>query len=680
MANLFGGRLSITDEFSTIFGKFNNSLKNTNDNFKQITNATANFENETNKSMTNVKSQVMSLAQEYKKMGMSQSEAMKKAWSEVERNSKSSSDNAIKKFDSSLKNTNSSFKQFINNINISEKANRLATQKMKSQIESLAQDYIKQGFTMSQAMKQAQSEIKREAPDTGNRWINAFGRIKQVGVDSFGSIQQKMSNFSNSTLGTISKLTAGFLSLKTVTEGLHTGFETGQEYQNLRVMMNSLYGDEKLAEQKFIMGSNYAQKTMFSENDVIKALSTMKGVGISDDEQTLTMMGDLGSFVSARTNGAMGINEAVEAYADMIQNGEWERMQTLLNIKRTNLESYGQEKGFKAFTNKQGQVTDRETLEKVFKSYLDEKGITGLTEVMGKTATGQLQQTIGNLKKSLADLVGVTNTGEIKDGSLFQKFIQGLQTLNTKIISFSSSGEFDKLSDKLSEIGGAIYSAFNFLIENPELITSLLKFSLAMWGIGKIGSIAGAVNNITGIFKTLLPLLTPLISALAPLAPYIAALVGTFVIAKSVFSPNGVLNKGISLLLGKIPLVGTFLQEGFDKWTNMVSEFFTNIIDWFKSKLGFGKSKDKEIETLEDNEYNRKWYPEKFGGEVKYLTVSDMEKSGTITKTSSSSTINNNANINFNVETVKETADIDELMDTAMKRVQKYQNTRNTLE
>lgn len=577
------------------------------------------------------------------------------------------------KFTRSLKTTNNSFKQFTMSINSSEKANRLATQKMKAQIDALAQEYVKQGFTMSQAMKQAQSEIQRVAPTTSNSWVNAFGRIKQVGVDSFGSIQQKVSNFSNSTLGTITKLTAGFVSLKTVMSGLKTGFDTGKEYQNLRVMMNSLYGDKNLAEQKFTMGSNYAQKTMFSENDVIKALSTMKGVGISDDEKTLSMMGDLGSFVSARTNGAMGINDAVEAYADMVQNGEWERMQTILNIKRTNLESYGQEKGFKAFTNKQGQITDRETLEKVFKSYIDDKGITGLTEEMGKTATGSLSQTLGNLKKSLADLVGITNTGEVRDGSLFQKFIQGLQTLNSKITSFSNSGQFDKLSETLSKMGSAIYNAFNYIMEHPELITSLLKFSVAMWGLGKIGSIASSINSISGAFSLLSPILSPL-------APYILAVMGTFMIAKSIFSPDGILNRGVSFLLGKIPLVGTSLQEGFDNWTKLVREFFTGIADWIKEKLGFGSSKDNETESLEDNEYNRKWYPEKFGGTVKYYTVSDMEKSGTITKTNNSNVVNNNANINFNVDTVKETADIDELMDTAMKRVQKYQNTRNTLE
>ena len=46
-----------------------------------------------------------------------------------------------------------------------------------------------------------------------------------------------MQNFSNSTLGTISKLTAGFASFEGIKKGLDTGFETGSEYQNLRLVL-----------------------------------------------------------------------------------------------------------------------------------------------------------------------------------------------------------------------------------------------------------------------------------------------------------------------------------------------------------------------------------------------------------------------------------------------------------
>jgi hypothetical protein len=142
------------------------------------------------------------------------------------------------------------------------------------------------------------------------------------------------------------------------------------------------------------------------------------------------------------------------------------------------------------------------------------------------------------------------------------------------------------------------------------------------------------------------------------------------------------LHNGISWLLGKIPFIGSSLQECFDEGSKVIYEFFTGIWDWIKEQFGFGTTKTDTASSGSEE----KWYGAN-GKEIKatdkdlqYKTATSALKDGTITKASANKSVTNKTDIHLQVGTIKETADVDELMDTVTKRMDKYSQTRNNLE
>lgn len=573
------------------------------------------------------------------------------------------------KFNSSLSSANNSFKMFNNSIGQSERANRQATQDMKKQITELAKRYTDSGYTMQQAIKKATSEVSKQAPDSGSKWINAFGSMKQKGIDAFSGIQSKIQSFSNSTLGMITKITAGFISLKTVMGGLKTGFTTGMQYQDARITMDALYGDKTKGGQQFKMASDFANVTPWSQEETTKSVVKLKAYGLDDSKGMLTQMSDLGSvFKSSGKN----INDATEAYADMM-NGEWERM-TEFGMKRSVLESKGKEMGV-TFSNKKGQITNKENLANVFKQYMDDKNYTGMTKELSNAASGKLNTMTDNVKKSLSNLVGIADDGSVKNGSLFDKFIQGMDKFTTKMNSFTESANFDKISTAIGDIGGAISDAFSYLMDHPEIATGLLKVGAGIWALGKVSAVISAFSTIAGAFGA-----GGLLSALAPLAPYILAVAGGLWVLSSMLKPDGLLNNGIGWLLEKIPFIGPLLKQCWEEGSKTIYDFFTGIWDWVKSQFGFG-TEDKTTDKVDNN-----WYDGKgnitgtIDKGLKYQTVSDMQKDGTITKASSNKSIINKTDVAIHIDKVEKTADVDEFMDTVTKRLDKRAQTRNNLE
>lgn len=155
------------------------------------------------------------------------------------------------------------------------------------------------------------------------------------------------------------------------------------------------------------------------------------------------------------------MDTAVEAMGDMM-NGQWERM-TSFGIKRETLDKYLQDKGMKTFDNKQGQITDKNALMSAFTSFMKDKHYTGMTDKLGETASGKLSTMTGNLKKSLAELVGISEDGKVKSGSLFDNFIKGMTNFITKMNQFTTSSNFDKITKAASDIGSAISNDLGYL-------------------------------------------------------------------------------------------------------------------------------------------------------------------------------------------------------------------------
>lgn len=565
------------------------------------------------------------------------------------------------KFTSSVTGATSSFNSFIKEVGVAEKANRLSMNNMQKDVQRYADFYVKEwGYTLPQALRKAKSEVEKVSPTTGNAWADVFGKIKQVGIDSFDSINNRVEAFSNSTLGTIAKLTAGFASFEGIKKGVTTGFETGEEYQNLRLVLDNLYGNSQTGGEKFKMSTDFASNSIWQEKDVVRSLAMLKGSGLDDSKNSLTEMSDLGSY--AKAMGVGDINTSTRAYSEMMM-GRWNMMAMDLNINRGEVENFAKQNNMKSFDNKNGKITDKNALETAFKAYMDERGFTGLTDKMKNTFTGRMSTLKDNINKSLADLIGVGNDGAVKSGSIFSKFCDGMTTFTTKIQQFSNSDKFEKFSNELTKFGDALFNGFSYLLDHPDIITDVLEFGVAIWSLGKISSIISAVTTIAGIFGEggIFASLAPI---LLPIAPIILGIAGGFFALKAILGDD-------------------FISESIQGW-GMFFDWFGGKVEDFLKWIGIDIGDSKPSTTSNDN---YKWYGGKDGKTLmngqtqQYPTIPNALASGQVTQneTNNNSSAANKTEINMNIAKVEKTADVDEIMDQVTQRMDKYSQTRNKL-
>ncbi|MBY6935293.1 hypothetical protein FDB44_14150 [Clostridium botulinum] len=606
---LFGSELTIKDGFSKAFSSFTGQADNAKNSVNSITGSISKAELQSATVTGNMKTHVMGLAAEYKRAGLTQSEAMKKAWSEVESNSKNTSDK------------------------------------------------------------------------TSSNWGNSFNKIKNDGNNAFKGITNSVNNFSNSTLGTLSKLTAGYLSFKGAVGLVNTSVKDASEFQNASVFLNAVYGEQQ-GKEKYKWATKEANDTPFEEGEVASGLARAKSLGLKDDSNTFKMYEDLGSYAKIQKVG--DLNSAIDALSDA-QNGEWMRLQTITGTKRAALEEYADAKGLGKFTNKKGQVTDKEKLMNVLKSYMDDKGISGMTDKFAKTADGRKSALKGNIKKSLAELAGIADNGTIKDGSLFDKFSKGMETMIASVNNFSKSESFDKIADGLGKLGNSLVGGLDYITEHPELPGIIAKLG---GGIALLKVSSAIISPITKVSSTL-GLLGNTAKSSSLMLGKAALGVGLFAAtANSFFSKNGKLHNLVNdgwnygAKDGEKTDVADTTKAIFKSSWNALQYGGAKLLGKENAKQEFDARSNKIITDWQesDNQINNVYNNFNDDKGSKWDTIPSMISNGSVTKNNTKNTVQNKFDVSLNVDTIRETADVNELMDAAFKILDKYTNTRNNLD
>lgn len=350
-------------------------------------------------------------------------------------------------------------------------------------------------------MNRAGNQFRRFTTENTNQ-ANKAGKAWQ---DSFSGANKSFDKFYNNTTSKIAKITAGFLSVKGAISGVQKILESGMEFQNASVFLKSVYGEQEGA-KRFKWATQEANATPFSESEVANGLARAHSLGLKDDAQSFKMYEDLGSF--AKIQGVGDLNSAIDAIVDA-QAGEWVRLQTITGIKRKQLEDFAKEKGLGKFTNKKGQVTDSDKLMEVLKAYMDEKGITDMTDKFSKTLGGRLSTLKGNFTKMMADIGGINEKGEVENGSLFDQAGKGLERLIDALGRFARSESFTKIKNALGKLGQAIIDGFDYLSEHPEVIDKLIQLGKGFLGFKIISTLikpftefSSALGGIPAIIET----------------------------------------------------------------------------------------------------------------------------------------------------------------------------------
>lgn len=347
---------------------------------------------------------------------------------------------------------------------------------------------LQNGFTsVLQQFKSQMNNAGSALNNFNNLNRNSANKTKDSWNSAFSSMNGSLNRFSNNTLSTITKITAGWLSVKGAIGGVKEVLKAGSEFQNASTFLKAVYGD-KVGVEKFKWATNEANATPFTESEVASGLARAHSLGLADDSKSFKMYEDMGSF--AKIQGVGDLNSAIDAIVDA-QSGNWMRLQTITGIKREGLEAFANKNNLGKFSNKKGQVTDSQKLMEVLQKYMDDKGITGMTDKFSKTLSGRLSTLKGNFTKMMADIGGINEKGEVENGSLFDQAGKGLERLIKSINAFAKSESFDKVKDALGKVGNAIIKGFDYLTTHPETVERLLKFGGALVGLKVV---TGLVN------------------------------------------------------------------------------------------------------------------------------------------------------------------------------------------
>ena len=325
------------------------------------------------------------------------------------------------------------------------------------------------------SLKKFTSESNRSSNIFKNKWSTAFNDI--------GRSSEKMTS---KMVSNLKKITVTWLSVQSAVKATKSIIEAGIDKQNSKMYIDAVFGKSGNALQKFRQAQDFAAKTPFNSVDITNAIAKAQMLGLGTSQADLKKYADLGSI--AKLNGSGGIAEAVDAYADMM-NGEFERMQTILGIKKRDLEQYAKDNNMGRFTNKQGQITDKDKLKDVFDSYIQSRGITGITEKYSQTLEGRLSTLSDNFKTSLAKIGGIQDDGTVKAGSLFDNFSKGVEQLIESLERFGKSEAFNILQDNLGKISGAFIDFIDSLTADPKKLQGIFdnieKFVDGISDIGK---------------------------------------------------------------------------------------------------------------------------------------------------------------------------------------------------
>lgn len=266
-------------------------------------------------------------------------------------------------------------------------------------------------------------------------------------LKSFGD-SHKLDRFSqkiDKITGKINKIASKTLKWGTVagTGVLIGASKMGADFEALGARMETAFqGNKQKAAEYFKWANDFANKTPFSNEEVIDATVRLKSYGYEDPRRLMTILGDMA--------GAYGktLEQSVEAYADA-SRGEYERLKEF-GIQKAEVINFAKEEMGKEIKMSGEKVKDMDTFMKALEGLIKSRSKDGMKH-LANTLSGMLSTTKGLLKYNIAKLVGVTDEGNVRAGSLIDRIKQKFEKFNTYMESEEGKKAMDKWIDAFDD-------------------------------------------------------------------------------------------------------------------------------------------------------------------------------------------------------------------------------------
>lgn len=264
-----------------------------------------------------------------------------------------------------------------------------------------------------------------------------FGAKKQGSFDkTFSSISKSVKSLTKTVAG----VAATYVSAKALADVGKSALESASGLEGYRSTLNVVLKDQQKAAKMMAWAVEFANKTPFETDSVVEATVRLQSYGI-EAQKVMTQIGDMAGVMNK------DLMQAVEAVADA-QTGELERLKEFGITKAMIIAKGAELYKNQTIVNSKGQIVDQQKFNDALFALMEERFKGGM-EIQAKSYKGLMSTISGVWKTGLAQMAGISGTGEIIEGSAFDAAKEGLGWVSDKMQSLSKSGTFEKIGKKI---------------------------------------------------------------------------------------------------------------------------------------------------------------------------------------------------------------------------------------
>jgi len=353
--------------------------------------------------------------------------------------------------------------------------------------------------------------------------------------------------------------------------------DTGSNFQQMRIGFETMLGSADAAAKMLRNISDFAAKTPFELPDVVEGTRRLLAMGFAADE-VIPSFRDIGNAVAGLGGGKEVLNQVIKAFGQMKAKGTVarEELMQLAGAGIPAMELLAKGLGMtgaqldEAITKK--SITADQAIQ-VLRKGMSEK-FPNLMEKQAQTFGGTVSNLSDSMTRFRLALIGVSETGEVVKGGLFDK----IQSAAKGLLSFLNDNA-STIQTVLAGIGTTIISAFGLVSDAIKLLTSNMPALFgALIGLAVFfgpALIAGIVGAATAMWA----FAAGVWAAIAPILPFIAigAAIGFAIdfIVKKTIGWNGVLDALKAAWNGLVSFFQGVVMPIFDGIKNAIALLVT---------------------------------------------------------------------------------------------------------
>ena len=259
--------------------------------------------------------------------------------------------------------------------------------------------------------------------------------------DSLKSATSQANLFQSGLSSLAKKVTAvagayvGFNAVKDLVGTAFTGAASMEGYRNT---LDAVMKDTTKAAQTMAWAADFANKTPFETDDIVQATVRLTSYGL-EAQKVMPAIGDMAGVMNK------DIMQAVEAVADA-QTGELERLKEFGITKQMIIDHSSKVMKGKEIVNKKGQITDQKAFNNTLMNLMDTRFKGGM-EKQANSFNGLWSTVTGTFKQSIAQMAGVSATGEITIGGPFDRIKGAVKGVADQMTKWVDDGTIQSASD-----------------------------------------------------------------------------------------------------------------------------------------------------------------------------------------------------------------------------------------